>query len=151
MKSVPIFLLFSVLIFGLLSSCSSAGETPVSEGEPSLLLDRPSPPAEYAGLKSPKMSDSDIEEGKNKYQINCASCHGESGLGDGPASASLDPKPQPLALNESGLSDGYLFWRISEGGLQDPFNSAMPSWKSVLNEEQIWQVIAYLHQLGKDN
>jgi mono/diheme cytochrome c family protein len=47
------------------------------------------------------------------------------------------------------LSDGYLFWRVSEGGMMAPFNSAMPAWKTTLSEEQRWHVISYVRLLGR--
>jgi len=40
-------------------------------------------------------------------------------------------------------SDDYLFWRISTG----KNGTAMVAWKGVLTDEQIWQVIAYIHTL----
>ncbi|MCU0488372.1 MAG: cytochrome c [Anaerolineales bacterium] len=123
----------------------SSGQDNPSSGQ---ALERPAPPAEYAGKKSPSLSAADIEKGKTTYQSYCAACHGDKAMGDGPASASLDPTPQPLATTEKGLSDDYLYWRIAEGGLMDPFKSAMPSWKSVLDEDGIWQVIGYLRELG---
>lgn len=137
-----------LLVIAGLAACGGGQSTPVTQTADGQTLERPAPPSEYAKMKSPKPSDSDLAEGERIYQVNCASCHGEKGLGDGPASASLDPRPQPLAQNSSGLSDAYMFWRISEGGLMAPFNSAMPAWKSILKEDQIWQVISYIRMLG---
>ena len=102
-------------------------------------------PSEYAAKKNPLAGNANsAEAGKQVYNVYCTSCHGETGMGDGPAAASLDPTPQPLAKNQTSLSDAYLFWRISEGGLMAPFKSAMPAWKNALDEEQIWEVITYL-------
>ncbi len=149
-------ILLVLTLFLLLASLAACGSKQ-SQTEPSTsqtnsssgqALERPAPPAEYADKKSPSLSAADIEKGKTTYQSYCAACHGEKAMGDGPASASLDPTPQPLATTEKGLGDAYLYWRIAEGGLMDPFKSAMPSWKSVLNEESIWQVIGYLRELG---
>jgi mono/diheme cytochrome c family protein len=42
------------------------------------------------------------------------------------------------------INDAYLFWRVSEGGVMAPFNSAMPAWKGALSETQRWQVVNYL-------
>ncbi len=114
---------------------------------PSTSLDRPQPPAEYADKVSPKLSAADLETGMTKYQINCASCHGETGMGDGPAATALNPKPDPLATTSPELSDAYLAWRISEGGNMAPFNSSMPSWKTLLSEEEIWQIVGYIRSL----
>jgi hypothetical protein len=47
------------------------------------------------------------------------------------------------------MGDSYLFWRISEGGAMEPFNSAMPAWKDVLDEEARWNVIHYIRALGR--
>jgi mono/diheme cytochrome c family protein len=34
-----------------------------------------------------------------------------------------------------------------EGGAMAPFHSSMPAWKSILSEEQIWQIIAFIRTL----
>jgi hypothetical protein len=83
-------------------------------------------------------------QGELLYQANCASCHGETGEGDGPVASSLEPLPGNLASRIEDLGDLYLYWRIADGGLIEPFNSLMPAWRGILNEDQIWQVITYL-------
>lgn len=99
-------------------------------------------PAEYAGKTNPV---TDAAAGKDAYTVNCASCHGDAGKGDGAAGAALTPKPAVLAGTTK--ADDYLFWRISEGGSMAPFSSSMPAFKGVLTEEQIWQTVAYIHSL----
>jgi mono/diheme cytochrome c family protein len=108
-------------------------------------------PAEFAGLNNPYTGDqAAIAEGAALFATTCATCHGATGLGDGPAALGLDPQPATLADQDMmmSMSDGYLFWRVSEGGAKEPFNSAMPAWKGVYNEEQIWKLIAFLRTLG---
>jgi mono/diheme cytochrome c family protein len=105
------------------------------------------PPADFADLTNPVTADHEaIEAGEVTYNNLCASCHGNTGEGDGPASTALDPKPAALSdgMMMNGLSDGYLFWRVSKGGAMEPFNSAMPAWEGALTEEQRWQVISYV-------
>jgi mono/diheme cytochrome c family protein len=107
------------------------------------------PPDDYSGLTNPLKNDEEtLNEGKKLYQANCVSCHGTGGEGDGPASGGLDPKPKNLAQSQSQLGDDYLYWRISEGGLMNPFNSLMPAWRGLFNEEQIWQIITYIRTMG---
>jgi mono/diheme cytochrome c family protein len=46
-------------------------------------------PDEYAGLTNPILADeASIERGANIYTAQCASCHGDGGMGDGPAAVS---------------------------------------------------------------
>jgi len=146
-KSIAFRFLFCLtLCVIVLTACSSAPEppAPASGGD-----ERPAPPAEYAEKENPLNGKADaIEAGKGIYNVNCASCHGEKALGDGPAAASLNPKPRSLA-EDGALSDAYLYWRIAEGGMMEPFKSTMPAWKTFLSEEQIWQVMAYLRTLMK--
>lgn len=105
----------------------------------------PEPPENFADLRNPFSGDPEAErEGETLYQANCSSCHGITGEGDGTVSAGLEPKPQNLAQRHSEVSDAYLYWRISEGGLMEPFNSLMPAWRGLLAEDQIWQVITYI-------
>ena len=69
-------------------------------------------------------------------------------MGDGPAGTGLDPAPAPVARTSQMMGDSYLFWRISEGGSMEPFNSAMPAWKNALDEQARWDLINYVRALG---
>ncbi len=103
-------------------------------------------PEEYASLTHPMPGDEEsIARGETLYQSYCASCHGESGLGDGPAASTLTPPPAPLARTAPKLSDGYLYWRIAEGGLQ--FGTGMPSFRTALTEQDIWDLINFLRSM----
>ncbi len=87
-------------------------------------------------------------EGKVQYDNICASCHGATGKGDGVASAALDPKPRDLsdAAYVSTLSNEHLYKVISEGGPAVGLSPMMAAWSGVLSEQQIWDVIAYIHK-----
>ena len=108
-------------------------------------------PHEYEDLVNPVDGDSEaIAAGEALFLASCATCHGETGMGDGPAAAGLDPKPAPLADADmlAELTDGYLYWRIEQGGAMEPFNSAMPAWGEAFGEDQIWQLVAFLRSLA---
>jgi mono/diheme cytochrome c family protein len=106
-------------------------------------------PEEYAGLTNPIPADkASIERGAEIYTTNCATCHGDGGMGDGLGGEGLDPAPAPIAHSSQMLGDDYLYWRISEGGQMEPFNSTMIAWKGALNEEAKWDVINYVRALG---
>ena len=146
MKVKYLAYLLICVIFSLVS-CSRNGQTGSGENNGEI-LERPEIPANYMNLKNPYSEDDKYTiSGGNIYEKNCIICHGENGKGDGAAAASLNPKPENLAANQINLSDGYLYWRISEGGAKEPFKSGMPPWKDVLDEEEIWSVINYIRSL----
>lgn len=110
-------------------------------------------PAEYADRRGGALwSDHEAaERGEQLFMQNCQVCHGDSGDGSGVAAASLAHKPANLTRHlhrSDGSNDGYLFWRISEGGTTEPFrsmNSTMPAFKLSLSEAQIWDILAFVH------
>ncbi|HEX6033940.1 MAG TPA: c-type cytochrome [Anaerolineales bacterium] len=103
-------------------------------------------PAEYAGRTNPVPADeASLERGAQLYATNCASCHGDGGMGDGSAGTALDPAPAPVAHTSQMMADDYLFWRVSEGGT--PFNTSMPPWK-FMDEQDRWDMINYMSALG---
>jgi mono/diheme cytochrome c family protein len=97
-----------------------------------------------------------IARGKEIYATKCAVCHGDAGDGKGPAGVALPLKPPDLR-DKAGIAemrDNYWFWRVSEGGLVDPFKSkgsAMPSWKTDLSVQDRWAVMAYQHTFSGHN
>jgi mono/diheme cytochrome c family protein len=133
--------LLSILV---LSACSSAAKTEAPAAEEADVA----VPDEYAGLKNPMDGNAAaIESGKAVYVANCQSCHGEKGLGDGPAGASLSPKPGDLVEVAANDTVDRIYWRVSEGGMMAPFNSSMPAWKGVLSEDERWQVVSFVKTL----
>ena len=74
------------------------------------------------------------------YVDLCAQCHGEEGKGDGPEAMMYSVKPADLteAQMMSQMTDGEIFWKISQG------RKPMPSFKKQLSEEQRWQLVHLL-------
>jgi mono/diheme cytochrome c family protein len=130
--------LFFVLGVFLLAACGS-GPASSEQGDTGTLAPVP---AEYAGKTNPLGADA-AEQGAKVFKTNCEMCHGSQGHGDGPAGGSLDPRPKNLAELQKSAGDDYLFWRIREGRP----GTAMVSWKGVLSDEQIWQVISFIRTL----
>ena len=91
----------------------------------------------------------DVEQGKKLYGQFCASCHGQSGKGDGPAAAALNPKPRDHTDKEymSKLSDDDLLKVIKNGGASVGKSPLMPPWGASLKDDQIKDVIAYVRTL----
>ena len=100
-------------------------------------------PSSYRNKVSPlSQPGTTVTEGAKLYAANCASCHGTQGFGDGEAGRDLNPPPANIAhmMGMPMFNDAYLFWTVSEGGA--PVGSAMPAFKDVLSDEEIWKIIA---------
>jgi high-affinity iron transporter len=88
-----------------------------------------------------------FEAGKKLFAENCASCHGETGKGDGPSRATMNPKqPPPANFTDpefiAGLSPFKAFNAISFG----VENTAMASF-AALSEDERWQLAFYVLSL----
>ena len=91
----------------------------------------------------------DAEQGKKLYMQFCASCHGQSGKGDGAAAAALNPKPRDHTDKDymSKMSDAEMLSVIKNGGASIGKSPLMPPWGASLKDEQIQDVIAYIRTL----
>ncbi len=91
----------------------------------------------------------DAEQGKKLYGQFCASCHGQSGKGDGPAAAALNPKPRDHTNKEymSKMSDDEMFKVIKNGGASVGKSPLMPPWGASLKDDQIRDIMAYVRTL----
>jgi high-affinity iron transporter len=97
-----------------------------------------------AALELPRTA-LDVAEGARVYQQNCASCHGPRGMGDGPAAATLNPKPPAIggAATMFGVTPAMMFRKISIGVK----GTAMPAFSPQLTPEQRWNAVVYLDGL----
>ena len=92
----------------------------------------------------------DPKAGKARYEMLCASCHGTSGKGDGPAAASLTPRPRDHSDGKymNSLTDKYLFDIIKGGGAGAGKSPLMPPWGGQLQDRDIENLVAYIRSLA---
>jgi mono/diheme cytochrome c family protein len=146
-----IWVLISVIALSslLLAACSGGGATSSSSSaDIKATVVRNQIPADYANLTNKFAGNADaVAAGKEIFTANCVTCHGDKGLGDGPAGASLDPKPANLQNASQAAGDTYMHWVISEGGAAAGFSPSMASYKGTLSDDDIWKVITYIKTL----
>jgi mono/diheme cytochrome c family protein len=100
-------------------------------------------PDSVKAKKNPLPSDKNTaEQGEKIAKVNCVSCHGDKGKGNGPAAVALNPKPADwTSVRVQKESDGAIFWKITTG------RGPMPSWRH-LSENDRWAVVRYIRTLG---
>ncbi len=89
----------------------------------------PSDPAPTTTPSTPGTSADPVATAKQIFRDRCVPCHGATGHGDGPASASLNPKPRQYADKawQASVTDEYIEKIIKYGGAAVGKSPAMPN------------------------
>jgi len=99
----------------------------------------------YEPWTGPEFGKASVGRGKVIYKEYCMQCHGATGKGDGPAAATLEPKPAihaNVAFNE--VAPEYLYNMINYGGAAMGKSANMPYWGLTIGQQGVADVIAYL-------
>jgi mono/diheme cytochrome c family protein len=133
MRTFKLFIFTMVLVLGVASIANAQKAKPWEV------------PGKYKTMKNAvKADDASIKAGKDLYTKNCASCHGKTGLGDGPKARGLDTFPGNFTENTfQAQTDGDLFYKIKTG------REDMPKYDGKIEDESIWQMINFMRTLKK--
>lgn len=88
----------------------------------------------------------------NVYRNRCASCHGATGAGDGPAAAGLNPRPRNFTDPDfrTSATDVYLRRVILEGGSAVGKSLLMPPAPDLATPPAVFSaLIAHVHRLSE--
>lgn len=106
-------------------------------------------------LVSSEAAAGDVAAGKAVYDVNCSSCHGPTGKGDGPVGAVLNPKPRDFSAgsfkfdadkNGKPGEDADLKLVIQKGAAAFGGSPLMAPWPT-LSDDDVANVIAYIRSL----
>lgn len=88
----------------------------------------------------------DPANGASVYAEKCATCHGNSGKGDGSQAANLPNAVPPIGARKSAQAARPMDWYalVTNGAPE----KSMPSFAASLDARQRWDVIAYVTTLG---
>ena len=88
----------------------------------------------------------DAAKGEAHYKTLCISCHGEKGDGNGPAGASMNPKPGNFTdpANADRITGEWAYKMVKNGGPANGKSPMMIAWSGVLNDQQVRDVSAYV-------
>lgn len=102
-------------------------------------------PAKYKNMENPEeANDESIKVGRMVYTKNCASCHGKTGLGDGPKARGLDTHPGDFSGDAyQSQTDGEHFYKTKFG------RGEMPKYENKITDEDIWHMVNYMRTFKK--
>jgi mono/diheme cytochrome c family protein len=93
-----------------------------------------------------------VAKAKDIFGTRCFACHGPEGRGNGPASASLDPKPRNFHDQtwQAKVTDDHIETIIKVGGAAVGLSAAMPSNPDLNNQPDVVVALKdYVRNLGK--
>lgn len=110
----------------------------------------------YPAASQPEPDSDSIERGRlvylDKSRANCAACHGETGLGDGPSATAFEdawgypvqPRDLTTGVFRAGSAAADIYLSIATGINGTP----MPAFGGSLEPEEIWDLTHYVQSLG---
>lgn len=116
-------LVVATLVSAALMGCGKGGsKTEPAPAENTAAPATPAAPAATASAGDP------AAKAKEVFSQRCTPCHGTTGAGDGPASASLNPKPRAFADPEwqASVTDDHIMKIVQYGGAAVGKSVAMP-------------------------
>ncbi len=132
----------AILLTVPLASCSRHGAAPSATASGTTA---PAPTA------SPIVPPYEVRIGQGVYQRYCATCHGDTGAGDGFNAFNLDPRPRDLSdpAFQKKKTDADLTDAVQRGGAGVGLSPLMPPWGRTLSRRELADVVAYLRTLAR--
>ena len=87
-----------------------------------------------------------VEHGHAIFKVNCVMCHGEKGLGDGPAGVALNPKPRNMVEGKwkKGGDTLALFKTVTAG-----LPPGMPPFAHLAPGDR-WALVHFIHSITEN-
>ena len=107
--------------------------------------------ARAADDASAKVAAADVAVGAKTFKMYCETCHGPTGLGDGPVGKTLVPPPRNFqeAKFKYGETDQAHFEVISNGAASKGGSPLMAPWGAVIPEADRWALVKFIDSLKK--
>lgn len=133
-------ILFSSIgvVFGLIALFAFVAPQDQKAGAPWVI------PAKYKTMKNATKADAaSVNVGKMLYTKHCKSCHGGTGLGDGPKASSMKTKINLFKdAKFQAQTDGEIYYQTFVGR-----DEMTPFDKKITDEEDRWAVVNFVRTL----
>jgi cytochrome c5 len=84
-----------------------------------------------------------VQKGKDLYQQNCKSCHGDPGKNN--HLPLVPPPPDIVSEQMQANTDGGLFYKITSG------RGGMPQFETTISEDDRWRIINFIRNYNPNN
>ena len=78
------------------------------------------------------------------FKANCTLCHGDPAHPKAPLIDSLNPPAPQFMDDKADMAENQNFFILQHGIRW----TAMPGWKNVLNDQQLWQLVTFLSRMS---
>ncbi len=97
-----------------------------------------------ATIKVPSLDDTArVQKGFQLFRAHCLQCHGAPGIAPKPFALGLMPAPASLVGTAREWPAAEIFWVVRHGVKM----SGMPAWQYRIDDDAIWDVVAFLKVL----
>lgn len=102
-------------------------------------------PDKYVKMKNPTYANKEnLSIGKALYSKHCKSCHGKTGIGDGPKADEFDSDIGDFSSKEfHAQTEGIIFYKSYIG------RDDMPNYEKKMSEEDMWLTVHYMRTMGE--
>jgi thiosulfate dehydrogenase len=143
-----ILLLAVVLLFALLGFVNMRADNPPSHLEGAIAghVTDASISRAAAKLTNPVTADeANLVVGARLYREHCTLCHGDPAHTKAPLNDSLNPPAPQFVDDKADMPENENFFILQHGIRW----TAMPGWKNVLSDQQLWQLVTFLSHMNE--
>lgn len=141
MVFVTVFFIYLVAIHPGVDMGENVRDAAIAAAEAPKALD-------ISTVKEPWVESAEVAQyGAGVFKTNCAMCHGDKGLGDGPAGAALNPKPRNLVEGQWKVGgDSISLFKTISGGIP---GTSMPGFTQIKTADR-WALVQYIHSITQN-
>jgi thiosulfate dehydrogenase len=143
-----VLILAIVLVFALLGFVSMRADNPPSHLEAAIAGHVTDASISRAATKLTNpitVDEINLVAGARLYREHCTLCHGDPAHPKAPLNDSLNPPAPQFMDDKADMPENENFFILQHGIRW----TAMPGWKNVLSDQQLWQLVTFLSHMNE--